>query len=283
MQILMGISTVRSRMAEESGGVPTGALEDIAYLARSANRVALLDALTSGAYGRRELGDLTGVATTTIGRILNECQERGWVERTSNGTYTATATGALVVREFTPLVDSMDTIRTLGEAATWVPTDELSVGIEHFADATVRRSPANAPHDTVEYLADCFREASSVRVLTFLVAPPPVVDALVEGIVDGHLTAEIVLAGGLVEFLRDQDDPPDWADYLDDGVTVYRYDEHIPCHLFLFDAKVLIMNDRPPGGGGFVVSEDETVLAATNELFERYRDDAEPVDAGVFE
>lgn len=270
-------------MTGDPSGVPADALEDVAYLARSANRVALLDALASGSHTRRDLADRTGVAPTTVGRILNECQEQGWVERNADGAYTTTATGTLVVREFAPLVDAMDTIRTLGEAAAWIPTDELSVGIEHFGDATVRRSPPNAPHDTVEYLAECFREASSGRVLTFLVAPPPVVDALVEGIVDGRLTAEIVLAGGLVEFLRDQDDPPDWADYTDDGVSVYRYDEHIPCHLFLFDARVLIMNDRPPGGGGFVVSEDETVLAATNELFERYRDDADPVDAGAFE
>ena len=270
-------------MGEDLDGVPTGALEDVAYLARSANRVAVLDVLTSGAYGRRDLADLTNVAPTTVGRILNECQERGWVERTNEGTYRATATGTLVVREFTPLVDAMETIRTLGEAATWIPTDELAVGIERFADATVERSPAKAPTSMVEYLAECFREASSARVMTFLKAPTPVVDAIVFAVEEGRLTLEVILAGGLVEYLLELDEPPDWTGYADDGIAVYRYDEHVPCNLFRFDTKVLIMNDRPPGGGGFVVSEDEAVLAAADDLFERYRDDADRVDAAAFE
>lgn len=270
-------------MAEDSDGPQSGALEDVAYLARSANRVALLDALASGSHTRRDLADRTGVAPTTIGRILNECQERGWVERTADRTYTTTATGTLVVGEFTPLVDAMETIRTLGEAAAWIPADELTVGIEHFADATVRRSPANDPLDTVSYMTERFRESSTVRALTFLSAPTPVDDAMVAGFREGHLTAEFVLAGGLVEFLREHDDPPGWIGYVDDGVGLYRYRERIPCNLFVFDSKVLLMNDRPADGRGVVVSENESVLAALNELFERYRDDAEPVDAEVFE
>lgn len=269
-------------MVEEPDGVPTDALADVAYLARSANRVVILDALSSGSYGRRDLTDRTGIAATTVGRILNEFQDRGWVERTGDGTYSATATGSLVVEEFAPLVDAMDTIRTLGEAATWIPTDELSVGIEQFADATVRRSPPNAPMSMVEYLADCFREASSARVMTFLAAPTPVVEVMTARVADGRLSVDVVLTGELVELVRDQEEPPDWTPLVDEGIDVYRYDDHVPCHLFLFDAKVLIMNDRPPGGGGFVVSEDETVLAAANEFFERYRDDAEPVEAGAF-
>jgi predicted transcriptional regulator len=258
-------------------------MEDIAYLARSSNRVRLLETLAAGAYSRRDLVDRTGIAPATISRIVNEFEDREWAERTSDGIYTATATGSLIVAEFAPLVDAMDTIRTLGEAATWIPTEELSIGIEQFEDAEVRRSPPNAPTSMIDYLAECFREASVARNMTFLDAPAQVVDAMVTAVDEGRLTVEVIFAGGLVDFLLDRGEPPEWSRHVDAGISVYRYDDHIPCHLFLFDDRVLIMNDRPPGGGGFVESEDETVLAAANDLFEGYRDDAEPVEADVFE
>lgn len=258
-------------------------MEDIAYLARSSNRVRLLETLAAGSYSRRDLVDRTRIAPATISRIVNEFEDREWAERTSDGTYTTTATGSLVVAEFAPLVDAMATIRTLGEAATWIPTDELSIGIEHFGDAEVRRSPPNAPMSMVEYLAECFREASSARSMTFLETPSQIVDVMAAGLDEGDLTVEVVLTGGLIEFLLERAELPEWTDHVGGGIEVYRYDAHIPCHLFLFDERVLIMNDRPPGGGGFVESEDETVLAAANDLFERYRDDAEPVGADVFE
>jgi hypothetical protein len=49
-------------MLTRNDTVPIEALEDIAYLSRSPNRVRILDALTRDPYSRRELGtdrDLT--------------------------------------------------------------------------------------------------------------------------------------------------------------------------------------------------------------------------------
>lgn len=268
-------------MAGDPDGVPAGPLEEIAYLARSANRVDLLNALTAGSHSRGELADITGIATTTIGRIINEFEERGWVERTADGTYTATDVGALVARQFAPLVDAMETINRLGVASTWIPTAELSIGIEAFTEARLRRSPPNAPLDTVEYLGQCFREATSARVLTFLAAPGPVDQALTSGVGEDRLTAEIVLAGGLIEYIYEQDDRPDWIQWVDDGISLYRHDGHVPCHLFLFDSKVLVLNDRP-SAGGIIECNSDRVLEGMTDFFERYRDDAARVHAERF-
>lgn len=264
--------------------VPADALEELAYLARSANRLRIMAALDAGAFGRRDLVEETEVAPATVGRIVNELEERGWAERRSDGTYTTTATGSLVVSEFAPLVDAMDTIRTLGEEAAWIPIDELSVGIEAFGDATVVRSRPNAPLESVDYLADAVRGASEFRALTSVAAPPPVGSAIEDGVLDGRLDSAAVLGGGLLGFLRDEPERgPDWQRLIEAGHEIYRYDGPVPCHLFVVDDSVLFMDDEPGGGGGFVVSEDASVLAAATGLFERYREDAESVDAGVFE
>lgn len=270
-------------MVGGSDGVPADALDDIAYLAKSTNRLKLLKGLASGAYSRRDLDERTGIARSTIGRIINEFEARGWVERTSDGTYTATATGALVVTEFTPLVDTMDAIRGLGEAAAWIPVDELSIGIVHFDDAVIRRSEPNAPFGLVEHLADRIRDAASFRVLTFLAPPSPVGQAMHAGVIEGRLDAEHVLAGGLVGYLRDQQhQPPDWQRYIAAGARVYRYDGRIPCNLFIVDETVFLMNDQPEGGGAAIETENDRVLGGVAELFETYRDDATPIAAGDF-
>lgn len=267
----------------EPSAIPRGALEDIAYLSRSENRVKILEALAAGAYPRRELEAVTGTSRTTLGRILSEFEERGWAERTPDGEYVATPRGSLVVTEFTPLVETMDTIRTLGDATACLPADELSIDIRHFRDATVRRTDPNSPLQYVDHLATLIRDGTRFRVITYMAPPSAVGEAMYEGVVDGRLTAEHVLAGGLVGYLRDrQPSPPVWPEYIDAGAQVYRYDGHIPCNLFVVDQTVIIMKDRPEGGGTAVESADETVRAGVDELFETYREAAELVDAEQF-
>ena len=270
-------------MHGDSTEVPRDAMADIAYLGRSENRLPLLSAVAEEPASRSELAARTGIASTTIGRLLNEFQTREWVERTTEGEYRATPTGRSVVRVFTPLVASMETIRRLGDAVGWLPMDELSVGLQHFSDARILRPSPNAPYEFVEQLAERVRAASTFRVLTFLDPPLPVGEAMETGVVEGRLTAEHVLAGGLVEYLREQQNhPPRWQAYIDAGATVYRYEGHIPCNLFIIDETVLIMDEKPAGGGAAIESHDTTVRSAVTELYERYRDAATLVEADRF-
>lgn len=270
-------------MTGDPGAFPPEALEDVAYLGRSANRPRLLRALASEPATRSKLEDRTGVATTTVGRILVELQERGWAERTADGRYVATPSGRVALRAFAPTVTAMETIRSLGDAAGWLPLAELSIGVHHFADARVVRPAPNAPLELVDYLADRIGGASTFRALTFLDPPTPAGEAMHAGVVEGDLDAEHVLAGGLAEHLRDRrKSPPRWREYLEAGARVYRYEGHVPCNLFVLDGTALIMSDRPEGGGAVVESTDDTVLAAVDDLYAAYRDDAERIEVGFF-
>ncbi len=263
--------------------MPHDAMEDIAYLGRSENRFPLLSAVAERSATRSELGERTGIASTTIGRLIKEFQGRNWVERTTDGEYRATPTGRTVVQVFAPFVASMATIRSLGDAVGWLPMDELSIDLRHFSDARVLRPSPNAPYEFVEQLADRIRAARSFRVLTFLEPPLPAGEAMETGVVEGRLTAEHVLAGGLVEYLQERNkQPPRWKEYIEAGATVYAYDGHIPCNLFITDRSVLIMDKRPEGGGAALESHDETVRRAVTELYGSYRDAATLVESDRF-
>lgn len=269
-------------MTIELEEIPEGALEDIAYLARSDNRVLVLTALTKGPHTRRELAEVTGVSRTTLGRIVNEFEERDWAERTTDGDYVATPTGSHVVRAFGPLVRTMETIRSLGDAVGQIPTDELSIDLHHFSDATVWRPTPNEPLDPGRPLAVLLRDATCFETLTFLAPPLAVGNAMHDGVKSGQLTAVHVFAGGLIEYLRDNPDgPPPWYDYLQAGAQIYQYDDHIPCNLFVVDERTFIVNDRYEGNE-IIDSENERVRGWAEELIDRYRENAERVDAETF-
>lgn len=263
----------------DSDAIPDAALKDVAYLSRSPNRVRILEALTREAYPRRELGEVTDTSRTTLGRILSEFEERGWAERTADGTYAATDRGDHVAAAFRPLIASMDAIRTLGDAIGCLPADELSIGLHHFADATARRPNPNEPIGPVRRLVDLLAEAATFRTLTFIAPPTAVGEAMQAGVQSGRLSGEHVLAGGLVDYLREQPDgPPAWQSYLEAGATVYRYHGHVPCNLFVLDEHVLLMRDQP-AAGHVVESVNETVRAWANGLIDDYRAEAERMDA----
>jgi len=266
----------------EPSAIPEAALEDIAYLSRSENRIRILETLTADAHSRRELADVTGTSRTTLGRILSELEDRNWATRTTDGEYVATPRGEHAAAEFLPLVASMQTLRELGEAARWIPTEELSLDLHHFRDATVRQTAPNEPVEPGRYLAPLIRDGSTLTTLTFIAPPRDVGRAMQNGVSSGQLTAEHVLAGGLIEHLREHSDgPPQWHDYITAGARVYYYDGHIPCNLFIVDGTVLLLNDRA-NAGEVIESENETVRSWAHELIATYREIAEPIEADTF-
>jgi len=274
-------------MTGDARPLPEAALEDVAYLSRSANRVRILVALADGFHTRRELMDATGVSRTTLGRILNEFAERGWIERNADGRYAATTTGEHVAAAFLPLVDAMATVRSLGDAAAWLPASVHDVGLDAFRDATVHRPDPNAPLTFARELVDRIEGAESVRTLTYL-APPAhsVAEVLHERVRDSGVTSEFVLAGGLAGHLaEDPERRPRWCESIAAGAVVYDYDGYISCNLFVIDGTVLVVNADPDDGppGAYVESEHPRVLEWADDLIADYREDAERLDAGAFD
>jgi predicted transcriptional regulator len=274
-------------MPEGDHGLSTEALADVAYLSRSENRVAILDALATGSYSRGELAELTGASRTTLDRIVNELEDRGWAERTTDGTYEATASGAQLIRRVRPLVDSVEALRRLGDAIAWLPIEELSIGLEHFSDATVRRPIANDPVETVEFMTALLREASEFRVLTHLIPPDSLEETMQERAVAHQLDVSGVVTDEPIEYLEARPDRADrWRTLLEAGATVHRHPGPLPCNLWVFDETVLIKQSGPDpideSYGVPIVSENETVRSWAHDLIDQYRSEATRVDASAF-
>lgn len=272
--------------ADATDAVPAEALADVEYLARSENRVAILDALTDDARSRRDLAERTGVSRTTLDRIVNELESRGWAVRTSDGGYVATPVGRRVMAETRPYLDAMTAIRRLGDAVDWLPEAELTIGLAPFADAAVHR-PDDDPIEPFDHFARLVEEAAEMRALTHLAPPAPISRAMHEGVVDGHMTLELVLTRELVDFLSAQHDRRErMRATFEAGADGFVVAGPIPCNLWILDDRVLLKKSGPEpiddAYGVPIESEDETVRRWAGGLIDDWRADATRLDAAAF-
>jgi len=274
-------------MSERENDASAEALEDIAYLSRSANRVAILDGLTEGPYSRRTLVELTGASRTTLDRIMNELEEKGWAERTADGTYVATAQGTHLMKRFRPFVESVEALHRLDDAVTWLPIDELSIGLEHFSDAAVRRPETADPVETIDFMDDLLTTASEFRVLAHLVPPEPLGETMRDSVVSGQMTMDGVITDTLFSYLTaDPERAARWNTVVKAGADLYRREGPIPCNLWIFDETVLIKKSGPEpiddSYGVPIVTENSTVRLWAHDLIDNWITDATRIDGKAF-
>ena len=272
-------------MTEDRAPLSDEALEDIAYLSRSRNRVEILEAVVSRPHSPREIAEATGSARSTLERILGELEERGWAERTSEGTYEGTAVGEFVVDEFTPLVDAMDALRNLGDTVSWLPRDELSISISHFSDAVVRRP--DDPAEVLDYMIEVLRATENFRVISHLIPPESPANAIHDGVAAGRMTVDYVITEDVIEFLSSHPERRErWMQTIESGADLWVWEGPIPCNLWIFDDTVWMKKSRPGSiQEAYAVpisSDDDTVRSWAHDLIDRYRDAATPVDVEAF-
>lgn len=141
----------------------TPPLDDISFLVRSPNRVAVLEALADGPYSRQILVEETLASRVTVGRVLTDFERRGWAVRTESG-YEATRQGRLIARE----LDSFRTrLRSLGRLAPLIeclPLDRFDVPLEGFVDARVTLPTATEPNRHHQHIGLVGARADRVRM-----------------------------------------------------------------------------------------------------------------------
>lgn len=260
-------------------------LEATAYLTRSEHRLRLLEALSTRPYSRRDLVEATDASSATVGRVLNELQSWGWAERIQDG-YVATPAGTQLVNEFQPFNRTVATILKLGDTIEWIPTDELSIGLHHFENATVRRPDRNDPAEVTEFFLDLLEETSTFRALTHLVPIQAKEEMLLDRVQSRGLTLSVVFTDDLYEYLYEHPNHRRrWKAIIEAGANVSRYDARIPCNLFIFDEILLLSESRPTDGNPYecLVIENPTVLSWARELVDRYHAESSPVDADSLE
>ena len=254
-------------------------LADIEFLALSENRVVVLRSLADRSYTRSRLAAETGASQATLGRILNDFQERSWVEH-RDGEYAATATGRLVSRGFTDLVDVLETERELRGVVEFLPTEELTFDLRHLSGATVTVPSGTRPDAPLQRLVDAEREAAEIRVFSHAFNEQSL-SVTAERAREGELTFRGVFSRGAIDALASDDGlRRTLRDLLDaDDAAVRVCDGEIPLAGSIVDDAVnLLVRDEDGVLRAAIDTDDEVVLAWAEDTFTEYWESATPFD-----
>lgn len=252
------------------------ALDDVAFLALSENRIALLEALSDEqTHSRTELKNSTDVSRPTLARILDDFESRAWISQIGQECQ-ITPLGMWVHEEFTDLLAMMDTARQLRDAMRWLPEDAIDHGIvRRLNDAELVFATESDPTAPIRRSVQQLYAGTRLRFLTtqatvsyFAMIRDNVVNhgMSVKGVMTPAVCSTLVNSTTMATLCREL--------YTSDDVSLFVTEEPPPI-LQIIDGDVGIgLLDAAKHPRGIILSDDEAILAWAEETFESYREKA---------
>ncbi len=264
----------------QTGGIEAQ-LEVIDVLARSANRVRVLEVLASRSepVERRDVAAAADLSRATLSRTLATFEQRGWVDHTGS-EYELTELGAFVAGEFLQLLDRLRVVRELQGIVQWFPADGYGFDLARLTGADVVRSSKEDAFAPTNHLAERLAAAERVQITSYTMFPDCLetcwravtdgsqeLDLIVEEPVLAAICSHSTLASHLRDLLRS------------DSTRVYRSGSPLPHVVVVTDDVVnLCLFDEDGVPHATIDTTDEVVHAWARSRFESYRRDAVPVD-----
>lgn len=251
-------------------------LEDVAFLVRSPNRVAVLSALVEEPCDRRTLRETVGASRVTVGRIVSDLEDRGWVRR--EGTdYVATTAGRVVDRSVDDLLATLTATDALDSVLEHLPIDAFDFDIRELADAEVVVPTPAEPTAHVDRLTTLFSEASDVSMVAHSMTPS-VVAANYERVIAGEQCFDAIVTPDVVEAVRTHDEVASMVAemFAVDGFRFHQR-ETVPLQFGVFDGTTAISVDDGGIPKGVAVSDSAAVERWGVDTLERLRAEATPV------
>lgn len=246
-------------------------LEEIEFLARSANRIAVLDALADAPQTRQTLAEHVDISQPTLGRILGDLENRHWVVREGD-QYRASATGELVAEGITNLRDRLATETTLREVVEWLPADAIDVDLTHFADAEITTPSQTRPNAPIERMLDLLGETDHGWLLSHAFNGQKL-RLIRDRTVDGDLTTRGVFAAEAIEAIEATEDLRTLlADIVAaEGAEIRVVSTEIPVAVEVTDDRThLLLRDEEGIVRASLDTGDDAVRSWAEDLHEQY-------------
>lgn len=259
-------------------------LEAIEFLARSQNRVTVLEVLGERAMERHDLEDATGISRPTLSRILQDFESRGWVVA-SDRRYELSQLGVYISTEFTDFLGRMRVERTLSDVVEWLPDQAFDFDLACLSTAEVvhpQKTDASAP---TTHIVRRLEAADRVQVMSYTLLPEAF-RVCREKTVNGSQELEVVFDTETIETMAtDQRNIDQAREMLETGrVGFYQSQRPVPYVLVIPDDEVVVVcltgEDGEPRA--VIDTDDETVRTWARSLFEAFRDDALPLELSLF-
>lgn len=267
----------------ELKGCMEGTLEAIRFFANSANSVRVFEELADGPATSRNLAERTGASRSTVARILDDGESRGWIDSTGS-RYELTTVGQVMVEAFRDHMETVEGVRHLGDAVNWLPPPAHDIDYRDLRTAVLTQSAPDNPAAAFDRGLELIREADRYRGLTFT-AIPSYVEALGAGLRERGLDIEGVIEAGFLETLRDEPERVGPWRELAQTESVWVYRGTVPINLHVVDDTTAFWLGRDGADGlevyGLLESENQSVLGWAESLFARYRSEGALLDEAM--
>lgn len=257
--------------------------DDIAFLANSANRVAVLRSLTDGPHSRHVIEEKTNMSRVTLGRILDDLETRQWISQRGQ-ICDITPLGSWVIDEFSALSEMMEAQRNLRDVFQWFPEEGFDFPIRLLAGADitlVSRADASAP---ISRLVKQFQVGGRVRAFSFAITSQ-FLDACWRHVMDGSVEWEWVFTSGVLDVLENSPEMASQSrEMLETGRAEYRhYDGEIPYVVIVSDELVnLRLADEDGAATALIQSDNGRVREWADSTYDGYWQDGTRVLADAF-
>ena len=251
-------------------------LDDVEFLARSDHRVTILETLTREGLTPNELQEETGISRATIGRVLGNFEERGWVKR-SGRVYARTAFGDLLAEEFADLLDTVETIQRMQEIARWLPPDELDIDLRAFREATITTSRSPDVFAHIRRGDELVQDATRIRWLTGNILLEAITKQR-ELILEQDQTYEVIISKDAFDIALSHPDTVAVIRELlgTDNLTVYQYTGEVSIALGIIDdIATIVPYDEQNVPCALIDTESESIRSWVSDTMDGYRDRSE--------
>ena len=259
------------------------ALSEVEFLARSENRVAVLQLLATDARTRGELGEATGASQATLGRILDDFRARSWVRREAEG-YVATATGQLLAEGLTDLLETVETEQKLRDIVPYLPTAALGFDLTQFADATITVPTQTRPTAPLQRVLERMRGAETLRAVSHTLNERSLA-VIMDRVTAGEQSFEGVFAEAAIETLAT--DEESWTALTDlaasDAARLWVRSGDVPLAATVSDGAVtFLLRDDDGLVQAAVETERSAVRGWVTDTIDRYRETATPFTPAAY-
>lgn len=257
-------------------------LEEIEFLALSANRIAVLRALADRPHTRTDLARSTDASQPTLGRVLGDFEDRRWVKRTEDG-YVATATGRMVAEGMGELLAILETDRTLQPIMEWLPTTAMDFDFRCLRGATVTVPNRTRPSAPLRRELDLVSESASVRICSHTFNERSLA-AVRERVLNSPSEFEFagVFSRTAIDALAaDSTLRSDLGELLDATNAAIRvHGGEVPVAVTVADDQVnMLLRDDAGVLRAALDTDDSAVRSWARGTYERYWDEATPLDS----
>lgn len=259
------------------------ALDDIAFLANSMNRVTLLNELTDGPHSKHVLMEATDFSRVTLGRILDDLEDRQWITQEGQ-VCDITPLGTWVLEEFAAFKDLMESEQNIREIFEWFPTDGYGFDIRCLADAditSISRADASAPIST---LIKQFELTGRIYAFSFAITSQ-FLEACWQAVMDERVTWEWVFTADVLDVMKHS---PTMArqsrEMLETGRANYRlYEGAIPYVVIVSEDTVnLRLADSDGAATALIQTDHDQVRSWARTQFNEYWENGTALTAETF-